>query len=346
MNNIRDEFARRQAQMTANWFEGVKQNAADVARYIEGRQNAYLDRWNEGLRFVKDGASILDIGGGNLYEQLLLRIKSKGLDYWYLDVDEGAVAGTRAVAEQYGFNPNQFSFGFNDKLSYESASFDAVFSSHCIEHSFDLDQTFAEIRRVLRPGGKLLMAVPFGWELNPEHPYFFATEHWLALLEDAGFQIRVAQVGREYPESGYDLFVAASKLDEVPSQKRVNPALYCKNDMEFVSPFDERVKYSGETYVNQQNKMICKEDWSISIECDRDVGRILPILERHAWSGVIEIRSGDYVRYVDLYSWFSFPQPVQVDLGRGSRSMIIKPCGKNELALGTECALSGFLLAN
>lgn len=237
----RQTFAATQTHMTNNWFSQVQRNNADPDSYIKKRHSAYLDRWKEALRFVPTGSRILDIGGGNPFSGLFDLLKSHGLDYWYLDVDEQAVAGGVRLAQGHNFDPSHFSVGFNDQLTYETSFFDAVFSSHCIEHSFDLNTTLAEINRVLKPGGKLLMAVPLGWEENPAHPYFFAPDQWIALVEDSGFEIRVAQVGREYPENGYDLFLAAAKLSKPIYSTRFDPAAYCKIGLDFVGVQSETI---------------------------------------------------------------------------------------------------------
>ena len=46
------------------------------------------------------------------------------------------------------------------KLPYRDASFDNVISIYNLEHIDDLQGVFAEVRRVLRPGGQFLIALP------------------------------------------------------------------------------------------------------------------------------------------------------------------------------------------
>ncbi len=75
----REVFAQRQAEMTDRWFAGVRTKADDVEAYVKARQTAYNARWNEALRFMPRGARILDIGGGNIYPDLLTKITDHGL---------------------------------------------------------------------------------------------------------------------------------------------------------------------------------------------------------------------------------------------------------------------------
>jgi SAM-dependent methyltransferase len=76
-------------------------------------------------------------------------------------------------------------------IPFGENQFDAVFSSEVFEHVFNIDEVLAEIYRVLKPGGKLLITCPFAW---PEHevPYDFARYSSFGIkhiLEKAGFKI-------------------------------------------------------------------------------------------------------------------------------------------------------------
>lgn len=344
----RDTFARRQAEMTANWYEGVKRREGDVEAYIARRQGAYLDRWHEAGRFIADGSRVLDIGAGNLYPALFEYFQSKRLDYHYLDVDESAVLGSMAMGASFGFAESKFAQGFNDQFAFADAHFDAIFSSHCIEHSFNLAKTFSELNRILKADGNLLMAVPFGWESNPEHPYFLGPDHWIALLEDHGFSVRVAQIGREYPESGYDYFIAARKVRSDRGPSRIAPDSYRKDNYVFIPSDSESIRYVGAvTRIEEGSAAHLKgHAWSITITLPSSATELLPVLTKHNWSGTIQMVSRDASSWHDLYSWFPYVQPVRHGLrrlGAGSHQVVIKPIGKNEASWSTEAVLHGVM---
>lgn len=66
-----------------------------------------------------------------------------------------------------------------------------VFSSQTLEHSFYPEEMLSEAFRVLRPGGRLLLAMPFIW---PEHEQPFDSQRFTsfglcARLESTGFEI-------------------------------------------------------------------------------------------------------------------------------------------------------------
>jgi SAM-dependent methyltransferase len=76
-------------------------------------------------------------------------------------------------------------------LPFPEASFDAVLCSQVFEHVFTPPEFLAEICRVLRPGGRLVLTVPFVWDEH-EQPHDFARYSSFglrALLEREGFVV-------------------------------------------------------------------------------------------------------------------------------------------------------------
>lgn len=74
---------------------------------------------------------------------------------------------------------------------FPAASFDAVLCSQVFEHVFMPEEFLREISRVLRPGGRLLLAVPFVWDEH-EQPHDYARYSSFALpalLERAGLMV-------------------------------------------------------------------------------------------------------------------------------------------------------------
>lgn len=77
-------------------------------------------------------------------------------------------------------------------LPFDAGSFDAVLCSQVFEHVFTPAEFLGEISRVLRPGGLLLLTVPFVWDEH-EQPRDFARYSSFGLrtlLERAGFEVR------------------------------------------------------------------------------------------------------------------------------------------------------------
>lgn len=123
------------------------------------------------------GDELLDIGCGRKPYRDLARAKR----YVGIDVD---TAATRALAAA--------DFYFDGReLPFPEASFDAVLSSQVLEHVFTPEKFLAEAHRVLRPGGKLLLATPLVWDEH-EQPFDFARYSSFglrSLVARAGFEI-------------------------------------------------------------------------------------------------------------------------------------------------------------
>jgi SAM-dependent methyltransferase len=74
-------------------------------------------------------------------------------------------------------------------LPFAANAFDACINIVTLEHVREPACALAEIHRVLRPDGRLLLIVPHEWEVHQApHDYFRYTRHGVAyLLEKAGF---------------------------------------------------------------------------------------------------------------------------------------------------------------
>lgn len=55
-------------------------------------------------------------------------------------------------------------------FSFENDAFDSILCTEVLEHVFEPERFVQEMMRVLKPGGKLLMTVPFAWDEN-EQPW-------------------------------------------------------------------------------------------------------------------------------------------------------------------------------
>lgn len=131
-------------------------------------------RW--GSQYMK--GRLLDFGCGNKPYRELLKVD----DYVGLDIE---TSGHSHEGEDIDV------FYDGRTIPFDNDSFDSVFTSEVFEHVFNLPEVLKELHRVLRPGGHMLMTLPFVWEEH-EVPYdfarytSFAIEH---LMKEAGFEI-------------------------------------------------------------------------------------------------------------------------------------------------------------
>ena len=103
--------------------------------------------------------SLLDVGCGSKPYRSLFTVDA----YIGLDIDS-ETSRQRGIADQL-YDGNVFPF--------PDGAFDSVLCNQVLEHVFNPDAFLAEIARVLKPGGKLLLTVPFVWDYH-EQPYGYS----------------------------------------------------------------------------------------------------------------------------------------------------------------------------
>lgn len=141
---------------------------------------------------------LLDVGCGG--GRFMRRMKRLGWEAEGIDFDEKATA---KIARRYGLKTYT-----GDLLAagLPEASYDAVTLNQSIEHLADPEKTLLECRRILKPGGRLVIVTPNveargvemfgpfwrGWE-PPRHLHLFAVRSLERLLQKCGFDVRVAR---------------------------------------------------------------------------------------------------------------------------------------------------------
>lgn len=342
----RDAFAAAQVAMTRTWYDNLLRSGRDVEAYVAKRKEAYLDRWREAARYIGRGGRVLDIGGGNLFADQFALFRNMNWEYWYADIGASEVAASRALGVSLGCDPSHFSQRFNHELNYEPEAFDGVFSSHCIEHSMDLALTLAQINALLKPGGNFVMSVPFGFDAQPNHPYFLDPTEWMVLLEDSGFAIRAYQIGSEYPENGQDLLVAARKIG-APGPLRLDLTRYHKSNFTFHDIKSPACQITGTHWDKDDRIILDGPDWRIDLLPPEGAREVLPVFLRHNWSGVVKVSSGADTAVEDLFRIYPAALPVRLRLSQPTQPgqrVEIKPVGRHPASRGSQAVFTGFMV--
>lgn len=119
------------------------------------------------------GRRILDAGCGS--GPLTAALRDRGAAVTGVD----ASAGMLALAERrLGDDADLHLVDLRDRLPFDDGAFDDVVSSLVLHYLEDWGPTLAEIRRVLRPGGRLIASVdhPFvAYTIQEPRPDYFAT---------------------------------------------------------------------------------------------------------------------------------------------------------------------------
>jgi arsenite methyltransferase len=166
---------------------------------------------------ISHGEKILDLGCGR-GEETLQAAQLVGTDGLAtgLDLTEAMVIKARKNAEQSGVKNAEFVQGDIEDLPFPDGSFDGVMSNCVINHAPDKGKVYLEIRRVLRAGGRFVVADAVTKSPLPEQvkndPEAWAQcfggavteKEYLDAIQSAGFSEIYILSRREYIKNGYD----------------------------------------------------------------------------------------------------------------------------------------------
>lgn len=149
------------------------------------------------LKGLKPGSRVLDVGCGR--GVMLRGILDLGHHAHGVEISAAAAEGVDPRA-QVRIAPRL------EDARYEDSSFDAVILWHVLEHLPRPDETLQEISRILKPGGRLVIAVPnsrsfqaswagAGWfHLDlPRHLFHFSDRTLSRLVNRQGFRVTSLQ---------------------------------------------------------------------------------------------------------------------------------------------------------
>ncbi len=204
--------------MEGNFYEKYWSGASE-------KRSDFNIKWPKLKKFIplEKNVVILDFGCGNGAILKEMSVLNPDARYIGVDVSETGLSQARKNFPNVAF----YKISDGGKIPLENESADFIFSSEVLEHVYDTENAISELQRILKPGGKILLTVPyhgfvkniliaitnFNRHFDPagSHIRFFSKKTLLRLLKRFNFNvIKYGYYGRFYPVS-HSIWVLAAK---------------------------------------------------------------------------------------------------------------------------------------
>lgn len=121
------------------------------------------------------GLHVLDLGGNKIAKRGRFDIERYSLRVTYANYSTAKRPDVRADAAV---------------IPFADGAFDAVICAELLEHIYDPRLVIREAQRVLKPGGRLLLTIPFMVHIHgdPDDYGRYTDSFWRRLLEESGFE--------------------------------------------------------------------------------------------------------------------------------------------------------------
>ncbi|QDV72614.1 methyltransferase domain-containing protein [Botrimarina mediterranea] len=181
---------------TIEALQDERQLHMDMSREPGRRSDAHIVRYYEAARSVRPGDRVLDAACGLGYGSTVITQNSRCASYVGVDNSDYAVDYARANFPS-GADDIRFEKGSLPECleQYDDASFDFIASFETLEHLRDPRPFLQECKRLLTPGGRLMVSVPNDWadetgvDPNPHHFHVYDWSKVLKELRDEGYRI-------------------------------------------------------------------------------------------------------------------------------------------------------------
>jgi SAM-dependent methyltransferase len=171
------------------------------------------------------GATVLDLGCGAGHVSFAVAPHARSVTAY--DLSPQMLATVAAAARERGLGNIGTQEGAAEALPFDDAAFDWVVSRFSAHHWQDVQRALGEVRRVLKPGGRVLFVDVAGVDhplldthlqavellRDGSHVRNYRAGDWLALFADSGFTARIR--ARWRLPMAFDQWVARMRTPEV-----------------------------------------------------------------------------------------------------------------------------------
>lgn len=175
-------------QFPLEQLQSNRQLHMDMLREVGRRGDAHCVRYQKAADYIRPGDVVLDLACGYGYGSHILYHNSQAASVLGLDLESVAIDYANACYAQSDSVRFEAADAQNLK-ALPDASIDFIASFETIEHLPDPDAYLSELRRVLRPSGRVMICAPNDWsdetgqDPNPHHLHVYT---WQRLRAEVG----------------------------------------------------------------------------------------------------------------------------------------------------------------
>ncbi len=190
----------------------------DMTREPGRRSDAHIARYIMARRYVPTEGLVLDAACGLGYGSAMLACDRPGVKVVGLDNSDYAIAYGRACYQSVYPNTEFQTGDVCDLSRFADESADLVVSFETVEHLREPEIFLAEVRRVLKPGGRFVCSVPNMWvdeDGNDPNPWHFHVFDYPKLAQLCSQFLPVEHVYRQTAGGGMTLSDSPRRLQRV-----------------------------------------------------------------------------------------------------------------------------------
>jgi SAM-dependent methyltransferase len=191
----------------------------DMTREVGERSDAHIIRYEWAAQYLRRGDAVLDAACGLGYGSYVIRQRGQAASV--VGIDGSPYAIDYATKNFAQLDPGlTFHEGYLPEClsQYPDGSFDAILSFETLEHVEDPEGLLREFKRLLSPGGRVIVSVPNDWtddsgkDPNPYHLHVYS------------FEKLKQQVSKEFlVEAIYQQIASGCKLREIDNRWHRQP---------------------------------------------------------------------------------------------------------------------------